>query len=126
MATAASDSRSQTARQRARKAMSSELEKARQRETQLAAVFTAIDGLDDARTTLGSALTQLRELGIAQGDLAQMTGLSSREVTAALRSATDKTKVEMNTTDTTAGGSDHNDDTEASPSAPADHDSDTN
>ena len=83
------DSRSQTARARARQAMADELERARKREAKLVAVFSAIDARDDAQVALGEALIELRDLGVAQADLAEMTGLSAREVGAAVRSAKD-------------------------------------
>lgn len=91
MARTATDSKSQTARQRARQAMADELERARKRETQLAAVFTAIDTLDEAKTSLGSALTELKYLGVPHSELATKTGLSAREITSALRSAKNET-----------------------------------
>ena len=83
------DSRSQTARARARQAMADELERARKREAKLVAVFSAIDARDDAQVALGEALIELRDLGVTQADLAEMTGLSAREVGAAVRSAKD-------------------------------------
>ena len=74
--------------------MADELERARKREAKLVAVFSAIDARDDAQIALGQALVELRDLGVAQADLAEMTGLSAREVGAAIRAAKD------NTTDT--------------------------
>jgi len=74
--------------------MADELERARKREAKLVAVFSAIDARDDAQIVLGESLVELRDLGVAQGDLAEMTGLSAREVGAAIRAAKD------NTTDT--------------------------
>lgn len=67
--------------------MAVELERARKRETKLIAVFSAIDAREAAEAALGDALIELRDLGVAQGDLAEMTGLSAREVGAAIRSA---------------------------------------
>lgn len=87
MAATKTDSRSQTARARARQAMATELERARQRESKLVAVFSAIDARNDAHIALGDALIELRDLGVAQAELAEMTGLSAREVGAAIRSA---------------------------------------
>ncbi|WP_271800525.1 hypothetical protein [Dietzia maris] len=81
------DSRSQTARARARQAMADELERTRKRESKLVAVFSAIDARADAESALGEALIELKDLGVAQGDLAEMTGLSAREVGAAIRAA---------------------------------------
>ena len=89
MATTKVDSRSQTARARARQAMAEELERARQRETKLVAVFSAIDAREEAEAALGRSLLELRDLGVAQAELAEMTGLSSREVAAAILSAKD-------------------------------------
>ena len=69
--------------------MALELERARKRESKLVAVFSAIDAREEAEAALGSALIELRDLGVAQADLAEMTGLSAREVGAAIRSAKD-------------------------------------
>lgn len=71
--------------------MADELERARKREAKLVAVFSAIDARDDAQIALGDALVELRDLGVAQVDLAEMTGLSAREVGAAIRAAKDNT-----------------------------------
>lgn len=90
MAATKTDSRSQTARARARQAMATELERARKRESTLVAVFSAIDARADAEATLGDALIELKDLGVAQSDLAEMTGLSAREVGAAIRTAKDR------------------------------------
>ena len=79
MAATKTDSRSQTARARARQAMADELERARQRESKLVAVFSAIDARNAAHIALGDALIELRDLGVAQAELAEMTGLSARE-----------------------------------------------
>lgn len=87
MGLAKTDSRSQTARARARQAMAVELERARKRESKLIAVFSAIDAREEAEATLGGALIELRGLGVPQSDLAEMTGLSARDVGAAIRSA---------------------------------------
>lgn len=70
--------------------MAVELERARKRESKLVAVFSAIDAREEAEAALGSALIELRDLGVAQADLAEMTGLSAREVGAAVRSAKDR------------------------------------
>lgn len=95
MTHAATQSRDQTARQRARQAMADELEKARKRENKLAEVFTAMDTLDAARLSLGTALSGLRDLGVPQAELAELSGLSARDVSAAMKAA--KTQVEKNT-----------------------------
>ncbi|WP_232333491.1 hypothetical protein [Rhodococcus sp. p52] len=91
MAATKTDSRSQTARARARQAMADELERARKRESTLVAVFSAIDARADAEATRGEALIELKDLGVAQSDLAEMTGLSAREVGAAIRAAKNRT-----------------------------------
>ena len=101
MAATKSDSRSQAARARARQAMADELERARKRESKLVAVFSAIDARADAEAALGDALIELKDLGIAQTDLAEMTGLSAREVGAAIRSAKNRTATEDETPETT-------------------------
>lgn len=85
------DSRSQTARARARQAMADELERARKRESKLVAVFSAIDARADAEAALGVALIELKDLGVAQSELAEMTGLPAREVGAAIRAAKNRT-----------------------------------
>ncbi|MCT2034994.1 hypothetical protein M3E10_02770 [Dietzia cinnamea] len=94
------DSRSQTARARARKAMADELERARKRESKLVAVFSAIDARADTEAALGEALIELKDLGVAQGDLVEMTGLAAREVAAAIRAAKDLTATGDSTPDT--------------------------
>lgn len=91
MAATKTDSRSQTARARARQAMADELERARKRESKLVAVFFAIDARADAEATLGESLIELKDLGITQAELAGMTGLSAREVGAAIRAAKNRT-----------------------------------
>ncbi|MFI8592575.1 hypothetical protein [Dietzia maris] len=90
MAATKTDSRSQTARARARQAMADELERARKRESKLVAVFSAIDARADAEAALGDALVELKDLDVAQADLAEMTGLSARDVGAAIRAAKDR------------------------------------
>lgn len=87
MAATKTDSRSQTARARARQAMAEELERARKRESTLVAVFSAIDARQEAEAALGDSLIELKDLGVAQADLAEMTGLSARDVGAAIRTA---------------------------------------
>lgn len=106
MARTKTDSRSQTARARARQAMAEELERARKRESKLVAVFSAIDAREDAEAALGTALIDLRDLGVAQADLAEMTGLGAREVTAAIRTAKERSEE----TDQTVENRDSSDD----------------
>ncbi|MCY1659252.1 hypothetical protein OVA21_19045 [Dietzia sp. SL131] len=101
MAATKTDSRSQTARARARQAMADELERARKRESKLVAVFSAIDARTDAEAALGEALIELKNLGVAQSDLAEMTGLSAREVGAAIRAAKDRGATGDSTPETT-------------------------
>lgn len=111
MATTKVDSRSQTARARARQAMADELERARRRESKLVAVFSAIDAREEAEAALGRALVELRDLGVAQTELAGMTGLSSREVAAAIRSAKDNAGADSDEPATdTSSENDHTDD----------------
>ena len=84
--------------------MADELERARQRESKLVAVFSAIDARADAEAALGEALIELKDLGVAQSDLAEMTGLSAREVGAAIRAAKDNTPVTDDTVNDADGG----------------------
>lgn len=84
--------------------MADELEKARKRENKLAEVFTAMDTLDAAQLSLGTALNGLRDLGVAQAELAELSGLSAREVSAAMKAA--KTRDEK---DTGTGSTDESD-----------------
>lgn len=107
MTQAATQSRDQTARQRARQAMADELEKARKRESKLAEVFTAIDTLNAAQLSLGSALTDLRNLGIAQADLAELSGLSVREVNAAVKASKSHTIEQDSADDGATDANDH-------------------
>jgi hypothetical protein len=71
--------------------MADELERARKRESTLVAVFSAIDARADAEAALGEALIELKDLGVVQSELAELTGLSAREVGAAIRAAKDRT-----------------------------------
>ena len=100
--------------------MADELEKARKRENKFAEVFTAMDTLDAARLSLGSALNDLRNLGVAQAELADLSGLSAREVSAAMKSA--RTQNEKNT----GTGSTDNDGETAAVHADNDHHSGEN
>lgn len=122
MARTATDSKSLTARQRARQAMADELERARTLETQLASVFTAIDAAEDAKAALGDALTKLRDLGVPRGELAAKTGLSARNVSSALRASKTKASTSDSTDDTNTDGPD---DTKAASSVEAGDGSDT-
>ena len=87
--------------------MADELERARTRENKLAEVFSAIDTLNAAQLSLGNALNDLRGLGVAQTDLAELSGLSVREVSAAVKAS--KTRGaqnnEQNSVDNGAAGS---------------------
>lgn len=75
------------ARQRARKALQEEMEKLKKREDLLVEVLTAADARDAAEVRLGEALNALRSLGMSQAEMAEGTGLASREISAAMRSA---------------------------------------
>lgn len=59
--------------------------KARQREEALASVFAALDARDEAEQRVGTALEAMRELGESNSSLAELTGLTVREVAALLR-----------------------------------------
>lgn len=86
--------------------MAVELERARKRESKLVAVFSAIDTRADAEATLGDALIELKDLGVAQSDLAEMTGLSARDVGAAIRTAKERIdSAEGKAAETTSGSS---------------------
>ena len=90
--------------------MTEELERARQRESKLVAVFSAIDAREEAEAALGRSLVELRDLGAAQAELSGMTGLSSREVAAAIRSAKNTTESDADeTTEDTGSESEHSD-----------------
>lgn len=122
MAVMKTDSRSQTARARARLAMADELDRARKREAKLVAVFSAIDARHDVEAALGDALIELRGLGVVQSDLAEMTGLSGREVSSAIRTAKDRSTA-TDPSDQIDGGGPASED--ATQQAPTD-DSDSN
>ena len=110
------DSGSQTARQRARQAMVGELERARKRQDSLAAVYTAIDGRKYADTLLGRALMSLNDLGVTRTDIAELSGLSSREVGSLIRIAEQTGR---------ANGADSSDETAAPAVGETDHQEDT-
>ena len=80
-------SRSLTSRQRAREAMAADLARAKQREDSLSVVFAALDKRNLADVELGRALRALLDLGDTRAHVAELTGLSSREVSGCLAHA---------------------------------------
>ena len=68
--------------------MATELEKAKKRETALVSVFTAIDDRDKTTARLGTQLQELIELGETHTSAAELTGLSTRDISTFLKAAT--------------------------------------
>ena len=60
--------------------MAAEVERTRKREAGLVEVFAALDARDDAEMRAASALASLRDLGETVASLAELTGLTSREI----------------------------------------------
>lgn len=106
MATSRS-SRSLTARQRARAAMATELEKAKQRETALVSVFTAIDDRDKTTARLGQELQTLIELGETHTSAAELTGLSPRDISTFVKAATQPHAQDTSNETTNGDNSEH-------------------
>lgn len=79
--------------------MATELERARKREAKLIAVFSAIDARADAEARLGEALLELKDLGVTQPELAEMTGLSARQIGATIRAAKNRAATGQTTPD---------------------------
>lgn len=97
--------------------MAAELERARKRESGLAAVFTALDARDDADRRAGEALAALRELGESNGSIADLTGLSVREVSTLLRLADGGEEEDQGETDDVTDSNSRNDDAQDSDGA---------
>lgn len=77
------------ARQRARLAVQVDQEKIKRQVDLFTEALTAVDARDQAEIRLGQALNELREMGLSRTDIADRSGLTSREVSAAMRAATD-------------------------------------
>ena len=82
------------ARQRARRALQDDMEKLKKREDLLVEVLTAADARDAAEVRLGEALNALRGLGMSQAEMAERTGLVTREISAAMRAANEDDELE--------------------------------
>lgn len=107
------------ARQRARLAVQVDQEKIKRQVDLFTEALTAVDARDQAEIRLGHALNELRGMGLSRADIADRSGLTSREVTAAMRAATEaetldeKAVVEVgegDTEETPDGGADGSDD----------------
>lgn len=96
---AATRKTSLNARQRARMALQDDLEKLKKREDLLVEVLTAADARDAAEVRLGEALHELRGLGMSQAEMAERTGLVTREISAAMRMAHQDEELERNEDD---------------------------
>lgn len=81
------DSSSLTARQKARQAIARESEQLKRRQSALEAGFTALDGLETAKVTLGRALVELVALGDTNTTAGDALGLTAREVGAYIKAA---------------------------------------
>lgn len=84
MAAVKSGSKSQTARARAREAMATKLAEQREREQRVqdaaARFFAASDAIDTARLDAGRALRDLLDEGETRSGVAELLGVSSREI----------------------------------------------
>ncbi|KPM11594.1 hypothetical protein QR98_0101670 [Sarcoptes scabiei] len=105
MSTTKKDSRSLSARQRARLATEENQRKLKTRQKALAKVFSALDARDDATLAAGQALAELKQLGGTNATIAEEIGLDTRDVSALLRHA-----AHANTDAVAGAGDEHIDD----------------
>ena len=82
------------ARQRARLAVQVDQEKIKRQVDLFTEALTAVDARDQAEIRLGQALNELRGMGLSRADIADRSGLTSREVTVAMRAATEAETLE--------------------------------
>lgn len=78
-----------TARQRARKALQRDQETQKRREQALATVLDGLDERDKIAARIGTALSDLIDLGDNRTSAGELAGLTAREVTGFLRAAED-------------------------------------
>ncbi|WP_156233101.1 hypothetical protein [Corynebacterium occultum] len=83
------------ARQRARLAVQVDQDKLKRQVDLFTEALTAVDVRDQAEIRLGRALNELRGMGLTRADIAQRTGLAPREVSAAMRAATEAETLEQ-------------------------------
>lgn len=77
------------ARQRARLAVQVDQDKLKRQVDLFTEALTAMDARDQAEIRLGHALNELRGMGLSRADIAERTGLAPREVSTAMRAATE-------------------------------------
>ncbi|WP_156971987.1 hypothetical protein [Corynebacterium marinum] len=77
------------ARQRARLAVQADQDKIKRQVDLFTEALTAVDARDQAEIRLGQALNELRGMGLSRADIADRSGLTPREISAAMRAATD-------------------------------------
>lgn len=75
------------ARQRARLAVQVDQEKLKRQVDLFTEALTAVDARDQAEVRLGHALNELRGMGLSRADIAERAGLTTRDVSAAMRAA---------------------------------------
>lgn len=73
-ATTSRNARSRTQRTQARAALEAQRKKVKRQEDHLTALFTHLDGIDQARLQAGEQVTHLRELGLTLSELSELTG----------------------------------------------------
>ena len=84
------------ARQRARLAVQADQDKIKRQVDLFTEALTAVDARDQAEIRLGQALNELRGMGLSRADIADRSGLTSREVTVAMRAATEAETLDEN------------------------------
>ena len=110
MVKAKQDSRSHSARRRAREALAAERERVQTREESLVAVFAALQAREEADLKVGQTLAALRELGESNSAIAELTGLRPREVSTLVGAASQGSPNESaQSTDSEAIENDHPD-----------------
>lgn len=82
------------ARQRARLAVQVDQEKIKRQVDLFTEALTAVDARDQAELRLGQALNELRGMGLSRADIADRSGLTPREVSAAMRAAADAATID--------------------------------
>lgn len=101
------------ARQRARLAVQADQEKIKRQVDLFTEALTAVDARDQAEIRLGQALNELRGMGLSRADIADRSGLTSREVSAAMRAATDAATIDDDEPETAEGDAEETPDGDA-------------
>lgn len=83
------NARSRTQRGQARAALEAQRRKVKLQEDHLTALFTHLEEIDRARLQAGEQVSQLRELGLTLGEIAELTGEPVNRLSRLSRMSTD-------------------------------------